>query len=355
MIKFGLVGCGRIADRHIRSLAECEDAELTALFDVQPERMAAVEADYAKFSGCQGEMAKYTDMEQLLKDPQVQAVIIATPSALHAKLASEAIRSGKHVMLEKPMALSLQDAENIIALAQKYEVTVQVCHQLRYRKIMTQVKELIESGTMGKLYLGVVSMRLQRSAAYYEAAPWRGTWEQDGGMLLNQGIHLVDLLQWFLGDGTRVFGSLQRGLLMKETEDVAAGIVNFKDGAIGMIEANTVTYPGNYDNCITLFGEKGTVSIGGIRLDEVRKWSFSDPNVPDPVIEPAGEEHVRMYERFIKAAKNQEKAVLIDAKEGKRALELIFALYDSALKGRSMPIPLISFHTEMMGDLEVGI
>lgn len=355
MIKFGLVGCGRIADRHIRSLAACKGAELTALFDVQPERMDAAETDYVRLSGYQGEITKYADMGQLLKDPQVQAVIIATPSALHAKLASEAIQSGKHVMLEKPMALSLQDADNIIHLAREHGVIVQVCHQLRYKKIMTQVKDLIDSGVMGVLYLGVVSMRLQRSAAYYEAAPWRGTWEQDGGMLLNQGIHLVDLLQWYLGDGTQVFGSLQRGLLMKETEDVAAGIVNFKDGAIGMIEANTVTYPGNYDNCITLFGEKGTVSIGGIRLDEVRKWSFSDPNVPDPVMDSAGEEHISMYKRFIEAAEKQAKAGLIDAEQGKKALELIFALYDSALKGHRVQIPLTSFHTTMMGDLEVGI
>lgn len=355
MIRFGLVGCGRIADRHIRSLSAIHGAELTALFDVQPERMAAVEAEYVSLSGCQKEITKYTDMEQLLNDPQVHAVIIATPSALHAKLASEAIRRGKHVMLEKPMALSLKDADELIRLARKHEVTVQVCHQLRCRKVMTQVKEFIDAGKMGKLYLGVVSMRLQRSAAYYEAAPWRGTWRQDGGMLLNQGIHLVDLLQWFMGDATRVVGSLQRGLLMKETEDVAAGIVNFKGGSIGMIEANTVTYPGNYDNCITLFGEQGTVSIGGIALNEVRKWSFSDPHVPDPVIELPGEEHIRMYERFIEKVESRGTAILIDPEEGKRALELIFALYDSALKGQGVPIPLTSFHTEMMGDLEVGI
>ncbi len=355
MIKFGLVGCGRIADRHVRSLAMCEGAELTALFDVQPERMAAAEEEYAELSGYKGDVTKYTEMEQILHDPQVQAIIIATPSALHAKLAGEAIQSGKHVMLEKPMALSLQDAENIVSLARKHEVIVQVCHQLRYKKIMTQVKELIDSGMMGTLYLGVVSMRLQRSAAYYEAAPWRGTWEQDGGMLLNQGIHLVDLLQWYLGDGIRAFGSLQRGLLMKETEDVAAGIVNFKGGAIGIVEANTVTYPGNYDNSITLFGEKGTVSIGGIRLDEIRKWSFSDPNAPKPVMDPAGEEHVRMYEQFINAASSKAEAGLIDAEEGKRALELIFALYDSALKGRSVQMPLTSFSTEMMADLEGGL
>ncbi|WP_435924338.1 Gfo/Idh/MocA family protein [Paenibacillus sp. DYY-L-2] len=355
MIKFGLVGCGRISDRHIRSLAACEGAELAALFDVQPERMVAAEEEYATLSGNKGEIAKYTEMGQLLQDPQVQAVIIATPSALHAKLANEAIRSGKHVLLEKPMALSLADADEIISLAQKHGVIVQVCHQLRYKKVMTQVKDLIDSGAMGKLYLGVVSMRLQRSAAYYEAAPWRGTWKQDGGMLLNQGIHLIDLLQWYLGDGERIYGSLQRGLLMKETEDVAAGVVNFQGGAIGIIEANTVTYPGNYDNGITLFGEKGTVSIGGIRLDEIRKWSFADPEVPEPVMDHAGEEHVRMYKRFIEAAENGAVVGLLDAKEGKKALELIFALYDSALKGRSVPIPLTSFRTEMMSDLEVGL
>lgn len=355
MINFGLVGCGRIADRHIRSLAACKGAKLAALFDVQPERMAAAEEEYAKLSGDQGEIAKYTEMGQLLQNPEVQVIIIATPSALHARLANEAIRSGKHVLLEKPMALSLEDADEIIRLAREQKVIVQVCHQLRYKKVMTQVKELIDSGAMGKLHLGVVSMRLQRSAAYYEAAPWRGTWEQDGGMLLNQGIHLIDLLQWFLGDGTKVYGSLQRALPMKETEDVAAGIVNFKGGAIGIIEANTVTYPGNYDNGITLFGEKGTVSIGGIRLDEVRKWSFADAEVPEPVLDHDGEEHVRMYERFAEAVESKSDSGLVQAEDGKKALELIFALYDSALKGRSVQIPLTSFHTEMMADLEVGL
>ena len=352
MIGFGLIGCGKISDRHIATLSKCKNASLVALCDIQVERMNTVEDTYRKITSSQTEIEKYTDVSALLQNTKVQAVVIATPSAFHASIAKQAIRSGKHVILEKPMALSIQEAQEIVLMAEEQKVVVQVCHQLRYKSVMMRTKELIKSGEMGRLYLGVVSMRLQRSKAYYEAARWRGTWEQDGGMLLNQGIHLVDLLQWFMGDYEEVYGSMLRGPIPKDTEDVAVGVVKFKDGAIGVIEANTLTYPSNYENSITLFGEKGTVAIGGIGLNEIRRWSFENPAITSPKEFEESDEHLEMYRQFVMSIETRSTSSIIHASEGKKALELIFALYESVRTNKAVESPLTVFHTNMMTGFE---
>ncbi|TXK84643.1 Gfo/Idh/MocA family protein [Paenibacillus sp. N3.4] len=352
MMGFGLVGCGKISDRHIASLAKCANAELAALCDIQTERMDAARLKYRQLSGSKAEITAYQDITAMLSDARVQTVIIATPSMLHADLAKRAMAAGKHVIVEKPIALSLREVDEIVDYARKHLVCVQVCHQLRYKPVMQRIKELIDAKAMGDLHLCVISMRLQRSQAYYDAAPWRGTWDKDGGMLLNQGIHLIDLMQWFMGDYESVFGSMLRGSIPKQTEDVAAGIVTFKSGAIGIIEANTLTYPNSYDNSITLFGDKGTVSIGGIGLNEIRKWSID--NIPQdlPSENDAADEHLLMYEHFIQAVKGNDSSMIIHASEGKKAVEMIFALYESVRKGQAVPAPLTSFSTTIMTNME---
>lgn len=352
MMGFSLVGCGKISDRHIASLAKCANAELVALCDIRVERMNAARQEYRQLSSSKTEIAMYQDIAAMLLDARVQTVIIATPSMLHAPLAKQAIAMGKHVIVEKPMALSLHEADEIVEYARMHRVFVQVCHQLRYKPVMQRIKELIVSGAMGNLYLGVVSMRLQRTKAYYDAAPWRGTWDQDGGMLLNQGIHLIDLMQWFMGDCESVFGSMLRGPIPKQTEDVAAGIITFKSGAIGMIEANTLTYPNSYDNSITLFGDKGTISIGGIGLNEIRKWSIDNIPMDLPSMNDVTDEHLLMYEHFIRAVEGDGSSMVINASEGKKAVELIFAVYDSVRRGQAVPVPLTNFSTTMMATME---
>lgn len=354
MIAFGLIGCGAIANRHLRSLIRCPEATLTAVCDVREEAMERVAAEYLAGTGQRGGIARYRDVQDLLGDKSVEAVIIATPSKLHADLAKQAMEAGKHVMLEKPMALSLRDAESIVSLARERKAVVQLCHQLRYKPVMARTKELVSSGAMGRVYLGVVSMRLQRSRSYYEAAPWRGTWEQDGGMLLNQGIHLIDLLQWFMGEPSNVYGRMLRGPIPKQTEDVAAGVIEFEQGGIGVIEANTLTYPRNYDNGITLFGERGTVSIGGITLNEIRKWEFADP-IPNP--NPGGDEadeHLIMYDQFIRALTGDSSAKLVTAAEGLKVLKLIFSFYHSVNLRSGVANPPPSFATTDMADWEGG-
>lgn len=352
MIRFGLVGCGRISERHAASLARCEGAALAALCDVRAERMDAIEAAYAALSADAPRPARYATLAAMLAAEQVDAVVIATPSGSHAPLALEAIAHGKPVLLEKPLALSLAEADAIASAARRQGVLVQMCHQLRYKPVMRQAKRAVASGALGRLHLGVVSMRLQRSQAYYDAAAWRGTWQHDGGMLLNQGIHLIDLLRWFMGDADQVVGRMTRGPIPKQTEDVAAGIVQFKSGAIGMIEANTLTYPASYDNSITLFGEAGTISIGGLGLNEVRQWALA--KAPEGLATPDGaaDEHVAMYAQLVRALEGDRSAAVITAEEGRQALELIFGLYESVRSGASVKLPLADFATSRMNEME---
>lgn len=348
MIGFGLVGCGHIADRHILSLAASKGAALVALCDLFPERMERAEQLYARRSETAVPVERCASPEHMLSSPRVDAIIISTHSAKHAELALAALHAGKHVVLEKPMALSLADADRIVRTAAERGLYVQVCHQLRYRPVFQYVRELVQDGAFGKLHMAVVSIRLKRSRSYYEEAAWRGSWKLDGGMLLNQGSHLIDLLQWFLGDAKSVYGKMTRGSLAKQTEDSAAGIVQFAGGAVGVIEANTLSHPNNLDNAVTLFGEKGTVSIGGLKLDEIRRWSFDDPKLTAPV-NIGRDEHERMYARVVRAIERK-LPLLADAAEGRKTLELICALYESVRTNTVVNVPLRAFATEWMDE-----
>jgi predicted dehydrogenase len=352
MIGFGLIGCGRIADKHIASLAACRNAELVALCDIRPERMQAAEQAYRHRSGSKRQIAAYDDMNQLLADERVQAVVISTHSALHAELALRALQAGKHIVVEKPLALDIDEARSIARLAEEKGLCVQVCHQLRYRPLMVRIKQLIDQGSLGKLYLGSATIRLQRSRQYYEEARWRGTWSQDGGMLLNQGIHLVDLLHWFLGEADRVFGRMARTEMPKQTEDVAAGLIRFSSGAIGVIEANTISLPNNFDNAITLFGDRGTISIGGIRMNEIRRWHIEGGSLPPDTENLQADEHLLMYEAFVRRLMGDASAMRVDVQEGSRALETIMALYESVRTGQEVRLPLVAFHTNIMSETE---
>ncbi len=350
-IRFGLIGCGRIAERHIGTIALCKQASLCALSDIQPERMKTAEMLYHKQMYDNQPIAKHEDYYKILKSPDIDAVIITTVSGLHAEIAKQALLHQKHVILEKPMALSIKDADDIIELANLNKLRVLVCHQLRYRPIMQKIKALISQNILGNIYLGVASIRLHRSQDYYSAAPWRGKWKEDGGMLINQGIHFVDLLSWFLGGVKKVTGEISKGTIAKETEDVALGILTFENGARGLIEANAITYPNNLGSTISIFGEKGTISIGGNSLNEVIRWSIKGDDKQIDEIETLlhdANEHLYMYEDFIRCILLENQNILVNEKEGKKALETIFSLYESATTSQQITLPLSSFSTSSM-------
>ncbi|MFO6498258.1 MULTISPECIES: Gfo/Idh/MocA family protein [Bacillus] len=349
-LHFGLIGCGYMSRKHLRALNLCDGAELSAVSDVQNERMAEAAEYYAAMGSTKRNIARYEQYHDLLADENVEAVIIAAVSGLHAEMAKKSLLAGKHVVLEKPMTLSLKDADDIIELAERKSLKLMVCHQMRHRPIMRKIKDTIEQGKLGKPYLGAVSLRLNRSPAYYEAAAWRGSWEKDGGMLVNQGIHLIDLLQWFLGDVKSVYGDMLTVSPAKETEDVALGVLTFGKQAKGVIEANIVTQPNNLGSSLSIFAENGAISLEGPSLNKINRWFIAgkekDRKEAEKLIDQEGEQ-TAMYQNFISAVQSDE-PLLIDGYEGKKALQTIFGIYQSALSKRVVELPLPSFQTADM-------
>lgn len=350
MIRTGLIGCGYISHKHVKTLSRFSEISLVAVCDVDQEKMKEAAALYQKENGADSEITFYEDYQDLLKDPRIDIVIITVISSLHAKITKEAIKHGKHVIVEKPLALSMREANDVIQLADDCKKDIFVCHQLRYRPLLKRIKELMEKGFLGEPYMGVVSLRLHRSLDYYASSNWKGTWEKDGGMLVNQGIHLIDLLLWLFGDIQSVYGEIASRVSEKETEDVACGIISFKNKAKGLIEANTITKPKNQGYYLSIFAEKGSICIGGPGFNEVQHCYIEHlPDMEDELRELSVQldEHYLMYQSFletiIKKAPNA-----LSAKEGKKALEAIFALYESSKRKQSVSVPVDHFCTADM-------
>ncbi|WP_428910833.1 Gfo/Idh/MocA family protein [Niallia sp. Krafla_26] len=351
VVRFGLIGCGYISKKHLQVLAVCKGARLDALSDLQETRIEEAKKYYQEYSSDPHPIKYYQNYIEMLSDPQLDAVIISSFSGLHAEMAKAALLSQKHVVLEKPMALSIEEANELIALAQKQQKELMICHQLRFRPLMQKVKRIMEERKIGKPILGVASIRINRSPDYYTSASWRGKWASDGGMLINQGIHVVDLLQWFLGEVKTVYGETGQQSFIKETEDAAVGIINFKNQAKGIVEANIVTQPNNLGYSLSIFGEKGTISIEGPSLNKISRWFIdgeqTDKEELDRLVSDDMEQ-MYMYENFIEAVNSHDKHVLIDGTEGKKALEIIFAIYQSELSKQVVHFPLTSFATSEM-------
>ncbi|MEB6550237.1 Gfo/Idh/MocA family oxidoreductase [Heyndrickxia sporothermodurans] len=350
-IHFGIIGCGYISKRHIESLATCKDAKLVAVSDLQKDRMKEAALQYTNLANEHHPIHLYENYTELIESDEVDAVVICTISGLHAEIAKIALIAGKHVILEKPMTLSLKEADELNQLAKANQCKIVVCHQMRFKPIMKKIKQVIQDGKIGKPYLGIVSIRLNRSPDYYASAPWRGDWENDGGMLVNQGIHLIDLMQWFLGDVEKVYGDISSFSKTKETEDIALGVLTFSNKAKGLIEANVITQPKNLGHQLSIFGEKGCISLEGPSLNQISRWYIVDEETDYEHLNELlkdNNEQVYMYENFIHTVQYGDEKLLIDGYEGKKALETIFAIYQSYLTKKVIDLPLNSFSTANM-------
>lgn len=355
MIRMGLIGCGYISKKHIRTLTSIDGIELTAISDIKPTKMGEAIHFYEENGGTNKSITRYTNYKNMLLDPNVDAVIICTLSSLHAEIAKDALRHDKHIVVEKPIALSLKEATEMIQLSERMKKTVLVCHQLRYRPLLQKVKDLLEKGYFGEPYLGVTSIRLNRSQDYYSSATWKGTWGQDGGMLVNQGVHLIDLLVWLMGDITSIYGEIVTKDKRKETEDVGLGLISFDNGAKGIIEANTIIKPKNLGYYLSLFGEKGSICIGGPQFNKLEHCYFEQhPELVEELQELSEElnEHERMYEDFIASILTKQ-PVLVNAEEAKKTMEAIFSVYQSSKMKCPIMFPLEQFSTtDMLENLE---
>jgi len=340
MIRFGLLGCGRIAKRHSDLLGgnHIEGAKLVAVCD---DVRARADAVAAKFS-----VPAIYDIDDFLARKDIDAVSVLTPSGLHPQHVIACAKAGKHVVVEKPMALRLQDADDMIRACDEAGVKLFIVKQNRFNVPVVKAREALDAGRFGKLILGTVRVRWCRDQAYYDQDAWRGTWAYDGGVLSNQASHHVDMLEWFFGDVVSVHARAVTALAKIETEDTAVATLKFKNGALGIIEATTAARPTDLEGSLSVLGEKGMVEIAGFAVNQIRHWRFIDETPADKeVIEKFsvnppnvyGFGHQAYYEHVVDCLTNQH-AALVDGLEGRRSLELITALYESIETGREVSL-----------------
>lgn len=360
-MKYALIGCGRIAINHLYAVKKT-GLELVAICDIIPEKMDQI-LDKAELS--QDSCEKYTDYKQMLDEhPEIELVSIATESGKHAKIALYCISKGIHCMIEKPIAMSLEDADKIIEESDKRGVKVAAIHQNRFNLAIQELKKALDQGRFGRLSHGSIHVRWNRNLNYYKQAPWRGTWAQDGGCLMNQCIHGIDLLRWIFGDDVvRVYGQTRQQFHdYLEAEDLGMALVEFKNGALATIEGTTNVYPKNLEESLYVFGEKGTVKIGGKSTTDIDVWEFEDERPEDKELvgkkeatsNVYGNGHSRIFQDMMEAIK-EDRPPYVDARAGRRALELVLAIYKSMKTGQPVDLPLKNFSSlDMAGTFGEG-
>lgn len=349
-MKYALIGCGRIATNHVKAVLN-NGLEFVAACDVE---LSNIESLLAKHNlENDKSIARYSDYKKMISDhPELELVAIATSSGVHAEIALYCIDHGINVIIEKPMAMSMADADEIIKRSTEKGVKVCACHQNRFNIAVQKTRKALESKRFGKISHGSIHVRWNRNKDYYTQAPWRGTWAEDGGCLMNQCIHGIDLLRWMMGNEVDTVYGVTRNQHHDylEVEDIGIAVVTFKNGAVATIEGTTNVYPQNLEETLYLFGEKGTVKIGGKSTNNLDVWNFSDETEEDKAnkgLEEAtsnvyGNGHTSVYADMIDAIKNN-RAPYIDAVAGRNALEMILAIYKSMKTGAPVKLPLTDF------------
>lgn len=345
-MKYALIGCGRISLNHVVAAVK-NNLEIVAFCDIQKQN---AEDKILKFDLQEKNIHVYTDYIEMLEKEHPELVAIATESGKHAQIALDCLEYGCNLIIEKPIALSIADADKIIIKAKEKGVQVCACHQNRFNKSIVEIRKALEKKRFGKLLYGTAHIRWARDHEYYDRALWRGTWEQDGGALMNQCIHNIDLLRWMMGDEVdMVFGMTDRMIHPYiQAEDLGIAVVKFKNGSYGIVEGTTDVYPRNLEETLYIFGEKGTVKAGGQSVNIIDEWRFSDYFGDEEQIKQECSEnppnvygfgHSKLYKNVIAAIEGKEK-LIVDAEAGKRALELVLAIYKSAATGQPVKLPL---------------
>ncbi|MBU3220658.1 Gfo/Idh/MocA family protein [Clostridium algidicarnis] len=333
-VKFAIIGCGRISHKHIEALINNnKEAVLVSVCDIIEDKAIELKKQYEDI--LKGFNVKvYTDYTKMLENEDIDVVSISTESGYHAKHAMDCLNKDKHVLIEKPMALSVEDADNIIALAKKKNKKVCISHQNRFNPPIQKLRRAIEEGRFGKIINGTARILWTRDDNYYKQAPWRGTKALDGGTLMNQCIHNIDLLQWMMGSEVeRIHAERDTYLRNIEMEDFGAILIRFKNGSIGMVEGSACVYPKNLEETLSIFGEKGTVVIGGLAVNEIKTWQFEDERDYDKEDESSevdsvyGKGHTPLYKDLIDSINNNREP-LVSGEEGKKAVEIILRTYE---------------------------
>ncbi|MEN3042480.1 MAG: Gfo/Idh/MocA family oxidoreductase [Fervidobacterium sp.] len=355
MLRMALIGCGRIGStKHVEAMIKNSDVlKVQAFCDIVRERAESCCEKINKHLGYKPSV--YTDYKRMLREEKLDFVVIATESGFHYEITMEVLRNNVNVLVEKPMALSTSHIDEMINTAKKNNLKLGVCFQNRFNPPIVELRKKIDCGSFGKINYGVANIRWNRDKNYYDQAKWRGTWRLDGGTLMNQCTHNIDLLQWMLGgEIDEVYGvirNFQHPYI--EAEDFGGAIVKFANGSIGIIEGTSTIYPKNLEETLSIFGERGTVIIGGLAVNKIQVWRFEEEdshpfmNLPDPDT-VYGSGHVPLYRDFCEAVvENREPK--INGEEGKKAVEIVLAIYKSALENKPVKFPFDFSSEDMLG------
>jgi len=349
MINFAILGCGRIAKRHAELLGtgQIAGARLAAVCDIQADRADRFGATY--------KVPAFHSLGELLKADGIDVVSVLTPSGMHAEHTIAVAKARKHVVVEKPMALTLDDANAMIEACDANGVRLFVVKQNRFNVPVVKAREALDAGRFGQLVLGTVRVRWCRDQSYYDNDSWRGTWAQDGGVLSNQASHHVDMLSWFMGDVESVHARGATALARIEAEDTAVATIKFRNGALGIVEATSAARPKDMEGSLSVLGSTGAVEIAGFSVNKIRTWQFTQPldsdadvmerfSVNPPNVYGFG--HQAYYEHVVDCFNNGTEAQ-VDGHKGRQSLELIMALYESIASGREVTLPLKVEHCKL--------
>jgi UDP-N-acetyl-2-amino-2-deoxyglucuronate dehydrogenase len=335
-----LAGCGRIAASHFEALARhTERAQLTDVCDNDPAALLAAQ----ERTGARG----HASLAEMLSHTDADCVVLATPSGLHPAQTMQIARAGRHVMTEKPMATRWQDGLAMVRACDEAGVRLFVVKQNRRNRTLQLLKRAISSQRFGRIYMVSVNVFWSRPQSYYDSAAWRGTWEFDGGAFMNQASHYVDLLEWLIGPVESVMaytGTLARNI---EVEDTGVAALKWRNGAMGSVNVTMLAHPRNFEGSVTILGERGTVRVGGVAVNEIQHWAFEQPDPMDREIADAsyqttsvyGHGHPLYYDNVIRTLRGEAEPET-DGREGLKSLELLIAMYLSARDGQRVNLPL---------------
>lgn len=338
-VRVAIVGCGRISRNHVEAIAKIEGLQLAAVCDVAEAR--------ARDVGEAQRVPWYPSLDAMLGGEPFDLLAVCTPSGLHPQHGISGARAGKHVLTEKPMAISLAGADALVRACDDAGVHLFVVKQNRLNPAVQLLKRAVDKGRFGRLFVANCTVRWTRPQDYYDQAPWRGTWEFDGGAFMNQASHYVDLVQWLMGPVESVVAKTATLARRIEAEDVGAAVLRFRNGALGVMEVSMLTYPKNLEGSVTLMGERGTAKVGGTAVNRIEHWQFADYDDDDKLVEATatnpptvyGFGHEAYY-RNVLAVLRGEAPAETDGRAGRKSLELILGIYESARTGCEVPIPL---------------
>ncbi len=336
-LRFALIGCSKIAHKHAAGLRLRSDAELAAVCDLQTER--------AKSMGTEFGVPWYTNYEEMIYKTEVDVVSVLTPSGDHCRRVLDLVRFGKHLVVEKPLALRIEDADRMIAACDSNGLKIFEVKQNRFNAPIRALRGAIEKGRFGTMVMGSVRVRWCRRQKYYDEARWRGTWAADGGVLTNQAIHHIDMLKWMMGDVESVQAATAKRLARIEAEDTGVAILRFTNGALGVIEATTATRPRDLEGSLSILGEHGSVEVGGFSMDKLRVWEFDPKSAEDEATlrdngtnpDAYAWSHAEFLGDVVQSIRENKRGA-VDGIEARATLELLNAIYESHETGRAVKL-----------------